>query len=37
MTRALAQSAPRARTVLNQLDPEGPRLMNGIKDLGGNA
>jgi hypothetical protein len=37
MTLHLAQNAPRARAVLNELDPEGPSQMNGIKHLGGNA
>jgi len=30
MTPALAQGAPRARAVSNELDPEGPSTMNGI-------
>ena len=37
MTLDLAQYAPRARAVVNDLDPEGPSLMNGINHLGGNA
>jgi hypothetical protein len=37
MTTDLAQDAPRARAVSNELDPEGPSQMNGIKHLGGNA
>jgi hypothetical protein len=37
MTLDPVQDAPRARAVSNELDPEGPSKMNGIKHVGGNA
>jgi hypothetical protein len=37
MTPDVAQEAPRAHAVWNELDPEGPSTMNGINHLGGNA